>query len=117
MTPLDFSPLASRRPVNRTLALEAGQLAQVRAILGAHLPETVQVGVFGSRVEPERVKPMSDLDLVLEGPAPLPLSLMAELREAFDESVLPFKVDLVDRCCVDPAFGAVIDAAKLPLER
>jgi predicted nucleotidyltransferase len=99
------------------LVLEAGELAQVRAILRAHLPDAVQVGVFGSRVEPERVKPMSDLDLVLEGTEPLPLSLIAELREAFDESALPFKVDLVDRCCVDPAFGAIIDAAKLPLER
>jgi predicted nucleotidyltransferase len=99
------------------LVLEAGELAQVRAILGAHLPAAVQVGVFGSRVEPERVKPMSDLDLVLEGTEPLPLSLIAELREAFDESALPFKVDLVDRCCVDPTFGAIIDAAKLPLER
>lgn len=99
------------------LVLEAEQLAQVLAILDAHLPGNVQVGVFGSRLEPERVKPMSDLDLVLEAAEPLSLSLLAELREAFDESVLPFKVNLLDRCCVDPAFGRIIDAAKLPLER
>jgi len=101
-----------------TLALTASELAQVRAILAAHLPPGVLVGVFGSRARgPEggRAKPFSDLDLVLEGDAPLPLSLLAALAEAFDESALPWKVDLVDRHAVTDAFGAIIDASRVPL--
>jgi uncharacterized protein len=99
-----------------TIAIEQAELAEIRSILEAHLPSTVQVQVFGSRAG-GRVKCYSDLDLVLEGEKVLPLSLVAELREAFDESALPYKVDLVDRRSVDPVFGAIIDATKLPLTR
>lgn len=97
-----------------TLALTASELAQVRAILAAHLPPDVRVDVFGSRAK-GAAKPFSDLDLVLEGDAPLPLSLLAALAEAFDESALPWKVDLVDRLAVTDAFGAIIDAGRVPL--
>ncbi|MFD2580462.1 hypothetical protein ACFSTD_21530 [Novosphingobium colocasiae] len=47
----------------------------------------------------------------------MPLSLMAELAEAFEESPLPFKVDLVDRATVNAAFGAIIDATARPFPR
>jgi uncharacterized protein len=57
---------------------------------------------------------MSDLDLSLEASEPLPLTILACLGEAFDESPLPWKVDLVDRATVTKAFGRIIDAAKLP---
>ncbi len=97
-----------------TLALTAGELAEVRAILAAHLPPDVQVGVFGSRASGP-AKPYSDLDLVLEGDAPLPLALLAAPAEAFDESALPWKVDLLGRRAVTDAFGAIIDASRVPL--
>lgn len=96
------------------LALEPAELAEVRAILAPRLPPGVRVDVFGSRAG-GRVKRYSDLDLVLEGDAELPQALLSNLAEAFDESRLPFKVDLVDRRAVSEAFGAVIDAAKRPL--
>lgn len=96
------------------IALEDAELAQVRSILRAHLPEDVAVAVFGSRAGGQ-VKRFSDLDLVLEGPAPLPFSLLGMLAEAFDESLLPFKVDLVDRRAVGESFGAIVDATKRPL--
>lgn len=82
----------------------------------AHLPDDVMVTVFGSRAG-GRVKPFSDLDLVLEGPARLSLSLLGTLADAFDESLLPFKVDLVDRLSVSESFGAIVDATKVPLPR
>lgn len=96
------------------LALSPTELAQVRAILGRYLPANVSAAAFGSRAGGVP-KPWSDLDLVLDGPAPLPLGLMAELAEAFDESTLPWKVDLVDRKSVTPAFAAIIDANAIPL--
>ena len=35
-----------------------------------------------------------DLDLAIEGPAPVPSTTMGNLAEAFNESLLPWKVDL-----------------------
>lgn len=97
-----------------TLHLSAEELALVRSILREHLPEGTEAGVFGSRAGGEP-KPWSDLDLVMEGPSPLPLPVIAALAEAFDESALPFKVDLVDRQTVSEAFAAIIDAGRMAL--
>jgi predicted nucleotidyltransferase len=99
-----------------TLALNQAQLGEIRAILDAHVPSSVKVGVFGSR-DGGRVKPFSDLDLALEGLEPLPWSLLGTLAEAFDESLLPFKVDLVDRKAVSAEFGAILDATRRPFPR
>jgi predicted nucleotidyltransferase len=96
------------------IALDDAELAQVRSILRTCLPTDVEVAVFGSRAG-GRVKRFSDLDLVLEGPAPLPLSLLGKLADAFDESLLPFKVDLIDRRSVSDTFGGIVDATKRPL--
>ncbi len=98
-----------------TLALTSDELAQVRAILARYLPPGVRVSVFGSRAR-GTAKPWSDLDLALASPAPLPLSLLAEMAEAFDESPLPWKVDLVDRASVSEGFAAIIDAGAVPLD-
>ena len=100
--------------MNATLALSADERALVGAILNRHLPPGVSVSVFGSRAD-GTPKPWSDLDLVLSGDGALPLAVIAALREAFDESALPWKVDLVDRASVDEAFGQIIDEAAVPL--
>ncbi|WP_333837192.1 nucleotidyltransferase family protein [Novosphingobium sp.] len=97
-----------------SLALTPAERAAVTAILARHLPSGVRVDVFGSRAT-GTAKPWSDLDLVLCADGPLSLDLMACLAEAFDESALPWKVDLVDRATVDQRFGAIIDAGKVPL--
>ena len=99
-----------------TPALTEGQLAEVRAILDAHLPGQVSASVFGSRAG-GTPKPWSDLDLVLHGPAALPLSVLAALAEAFDESALPWKVDIVDRHAVSDDFAKIIDGAPKAMLR
>jgi predicted nucleotidyltransferase len=50
--------------------------------------------VIGSRITAKH-KPYSDLDLLVMGDEGSPLAATADLREAFSESDLPFKVDLV----------------------
>lgn len=95
-----------------TLALASHEAATVRAILVRHLPAGVEVAVFGSRAG-GKVKPASDLDLALLADGPLPLEVLAELAEAFDESSLPWKVDLVDRACVSPEFDRLIEATAI----
>ena len=97
------------------LALTDIEKAIVIEILHAHSPAETHVHVFGSRATGQ-FKPWSDLDLAIEAPAPLSLSTLASLAEAFDESSLPWKVDLVDRHMVSEEFGRLIDLAKIPLE-
>ena len=77
--------------VSSAIDLTAGQRRTVLALLNRHLPNTT-VWAYGSRVQ-WTSHPASDLDLVaFTKPEQSPR--VAELREAFDESNLPFRVDL-----------------------
>ena len=78
----------------------------VRDILAAEIPERA-VLAFGSRAC-WTAKAHSDLDLAILGDGPLPLDRMAALREAFEDSDLPFKVDLVDWHGVEARFREAI---------
>ena len=97
-----------------TLALSGEELSVVKVILRAHLPNSVTVHVFGSRACGQP-KAWSDLDLLLEATARVPLSSIAALAEAFEESALPWKVDIVDRKTVSEGFGRLIDQSKVAL--
>lgn len=88
--------------------LRPDHLEIVQSILANHLPAGVSVRVFGSRAK-WTAKPYSDLDLALKGPKKLPRSLVSDLTEAFSESDLPFKVDVLDWHDVAPSFQAVVD--------
>ena len=96
------------------LALSGEELSVVKAILRAHLPNSVTVHVFGSRAVGQP-KAWSDLDLLLEAAAPVPLSTIATLTEVFEESELPWKVDIVDRRTISEGFGRLIDQSKVAL--
>lgn len=82
------------------------QLRLISAILAAHAPG-VEVRAFGSRVG-GTPKDYSDLDLALVGPAKLEPAIMATLREAFEESDIPFRVDLLDWHTISKEFQKVI---------
>lgn len=86
--------------------LDPGHLETVKRILAEHVPE-FNVLAFGSRVT-ESVKEFSDLDLVIMTTEPLPLRRYARLKEAFSESNLPIKVDVVDWATTDENFRAII---------
>lgn len=81
----------------------------VRRILRTHLPNGARVSVFGSRATGRGLKPHSDLDLLIDNPGELPLATIAELREAFTESNLPFSVDLLERCDASAEFLSRIE--------
>jgi type I restriction enzyme S subunit len=81
----------------------------VEAILRTHVPDR-RVRVFGSRVQ-GRARRFSDLDLVILGERPLSDRARFALETAFDESDLPFRVDVVDWAKLDDAFRAAIGAA------
>ena len=80
------------------LALPEHCLALVRTLIRQHAPHH-QFFAFGSRVvgsaaDRRRVKPHSDLDLAFTG-EPLPLEQLFALRDAFSQSDLPMRVDIV----------------------
>lgn len=88
------------------LDLNKAQLSEVKKILERFVPEA-EVRAFGSRVL-GTARPTSDLDLALLGPQPIPLSTMTRLREAFEESLLPFRVDLIDWHDMSESFRALV---------
>jgi predicted nucleotidyltransferase len=69
-------------------------LKTVRDILLAHVP-LCEVRAFGSRVGGVP-KPYSDLDLAVLGLDKYPAHTLSNLKEAFAESDLPFRVDLLN---------------------
>jgi predicted nucleotidyltransferase len=76
------------------LDLTPDQLDPVPRILARHLPNR-RVCAFGSRVT-GRAWRYSDLDLLVMGSAPIPDLTLASLRAGFEDSNLPFRVDLVE---------------------
>ena len=77
------------------------------SVLARYIPER-EVRAFGSRVNgaPKR---FSDLDLVIMGEERLPSEILAYIRDAFEESDLPFKVDLLEWLTTGDSFRHVIE--------
>jgi type I restriction enzyme S subunit len=91
------------------------QWAIVESILKHHVP-AYEVWAFGSRAK-KSAKPYSDLDLCVLSAQPLGLRLHAELTEAFAESDLPWKVDVVDWATTSETFRQIIAANKVVLQK
>ena len=79
----------------------------VLALLSKYLPEC-EVRAFGSRFS-GIAKPYSDLDLAVVGKNTLDWRTLAELKETFQESELPFRVDLLDWNAISDEFRTVIE--------
>ena len=69
-------------------------LDTIRAILREYAPGC-EVRAFGSRVTGD-ARRYSDLDLAIIGDEPLGLVPLGLLKEAFEESDLPIRVDVID---------------------
>ena len=86
----------------------------VRDILQRYVPDR-EIWAFGSRAK-WTAKEFSDLDIAIIGDTPLSIALTADMREAFQESALPFKVDIMDWANITPSFQQVIQAAKIQIQ-
>ena len=94
--------------------LPPGDRRLVLNILRAHLPQNTKVWVFGSRAT-GRARRYSDLDLAIDAGRRLTLHQTARLAEAFSESDLPYRVDLVDWHDIEDRWRETIAAERLPL--
>jgi predicted nucleotidyltransferase len=86
----------------------------VLEILRTHLPQGIQAWVFGSRAT-GRARLYSDLDLAIDVGRRLMIDERARLTEAFSDSNLPYRVDVVDCQDLDDRWRAVIEAERISL--
>ena len=77
--------------MNRTIDITSEQRKTLLALLAKHLPDTT-AWVYGSRVQ-WTARPQSDLDMVVFA-SPSQNGKVSALREALEESNLPFRIDL-----------------------
>lgn len=89
------------------MILAPEHLRLVLRLLAKHVPE-LEVWAFGSRVVGSP-KPHSDLDLALVSQKPIEVARLARLSLEFEESELPFRVDLVEFGTTTPTFRAIIE--------
>jgi len=101
------SSLSYNDGILMAIDLRSVDLEIVLEVLRDFVPE-FEVRAFGSRVR-GTARRTSDLDLAIMTEARLPLSRLADLREAFSESALPFKVDLVDWATTEERFRKIIE--------
>jgi predicted nucleotidyltransferase len=100
------------RPLHIDLPADHRRL--VLNIAYAHLPANTRVWVFGSRAT-GRARRYSDLDLAIDAGRRLTLDETARLTEAFSDSDLPYRVDLVDWHDIDDRWRQTITAEHMAL--
>lgn len=101
-------------PEHPAIDVRPDLLDAVQRILQTHVPQH-EVWAFGSRVN-GAAKPYSDLDLVIITQQPLPLDVLGALQDAFAESDLPWRVDVVDWACTSESFRDIIQQNKLVIQ-
>ena len=87
--------------------LRPDHLDTVQCILAEHVPEC-EVRAFGSRAA-WTAKDYSDLDLAVVSAGPLHWRILGRLKEAFEESSLPMRVDVLDWHAIPDSFRQVIE--------
>lgn len=94
--------------------IRPADLALVDGILRGILQPSARVWVFGSRANHTAGK-TSDLDLAIDAGRPLSNAELGALAEAFLESDLPYRVDVVDMALVGEGFRRIIEANRVAL--
>ena len=100
--------------IDRAIDVTGEQYQALLNLLQHYLPGT-EVWAYGSRVR-WTSKPESDLDLVAFA-EPGKRGRVAELREAFEESDLPFRVDLFVWDDIPESFHKAIESERIVLRR
>ena len=76
----------------------------VKQIVLKHIPkDNFAVFLFGSRAV-GNAKPLSDIDIGILGLEPLPTIIKVDLESDLEESIVPYKIDLIDFYQVDKDF-------------
>ena len=85
---------------------------ELTEIIGGHLDLVkYKVFFFGSRVI-GKGNDRSDIDIGIEGPAPIPWQIMLEIREKLEELPTLYKIDVVDFSSVSHDFYEVASSNR-----
>jgi len=89
-------------------------LETARRIVREFLPTAqARLFLFGSRARGD-AGPHADIDVAVLPAHPLPADLLARVRDAFEESTIPFRVDLLDLSTVDEDLRGAVLAEAIP---
>ena len=80
----------------------------IKLILQKHIPKC-EVRAFGSRIT-LTAKKYSDFDLAVKGKEKLSNDTLYTLKENFEESDLPFRVDVLDWNNISESFKKIIES-------
>ncbi len=86
----------------------------VLSILKRFVPH-LTVLVIGSRIH-ENAKETSDIDLVLMNEKPLTIDVLSSLHNAFSDSTLPMKVDIVEWATTAESFRKIIQEKNVKIQ-
>jgi len=79
---------------------------EIRQIVGKHLDlRKYKIFFFGSRVKGGDER--TDIDIGIEGPKPIPLEILSEIKEEIQKLPILYHIDLVDFKSVDKDFYKV----------
>lgn len=92
------------------IQLSEEHTAIVAQILAAY---PYQFYVFGSRAK-NTAKPLSDLNLCIKSETPVLFRHLAQLDADFEESDLPFKVDVKECSALSSQFQSLIEKDLVP---
>jgi predicted nucleotidyltransferase len=93
------------------IKVDKRDLITIRNILEKYVP-WCEARVFGSRIK-GKAKPYSDIDIALVCPTKIGLRIKSQLRYAFEESDLPYRVDIVDWKALSKDFIKAIGKYKV----
>ena len=96
------------------VAIRPADLHRVWAVLDASLPVGGKVFVFGSRAK-GTLKRGADLDLAVDVGRPLTPSEVGRIADGFEDSDLPYRVDVVDLQSASEAFRMIIARDQIAL--
>ena len=101
-------------PETPLIDIRPDHLRMVNDILQRHVPQ-YEVWAFGSRAK-RTAKPHSDLDLCIVSDIPLSFTVLGALADAFSDSDLPWKVDVVDWATTSESFRKIIEQDKVVVQ-
>jgi predicted nucleotidyltransferase len=98
----------------KTLRSATEAATYAAAMVRRHLPDPAyRVFLFGSRAE-GTAHPRSDIDIGIEGPAPVPRKAMALIEEELEEAPTLYTIEVVDFARVPDNFRRVA-VRRIPL--
>mgnify|MGYP000529987246 FL=1 len=95
--------------------IDTASLTEIKSILQANLARNIKIYAFGSRAKGTARK-HSDLDLLLKAESPIPLQTLYSLQEDFEESDIPYRIDISDWNKISDEFKQCIESEKLEID-